>query len=57
MQRFFNEFIARVETTPQGIHGIAQAINPAINIQAFERSPAREFAHRGSQQVIQELRE
>ncbi len=57
MERFFNQFMARVEATPQGIHAIAQAINPSINIQAFERSPARELWQRFSQQVLQELRQ
>lgn len=57
MQRLLNEFIARVETNPPGIQTVAQAINPNINIPAFNRSPAREFGLQATQQIIEQLRE
>ncbi len=56
MVNFFNAFIARVESNPPGIHGVAQAINPHINVRAFNVSPAREFGQATTAQVIEELR-
>jgi hypothetical protein len=57
MQRFFDQFIDILQTQPQWLHSVAQAISPAVNIPAFHVSPAQEFAWAWVQPIIQQLRE
>jgi hypothetical protein len=56
MERFFDAFVARMSLHPQGIHAIAQVINPAIDMQLFEIEPQAQFRLPASQASLNALR-
>ena len=55
METFFDQFLTKVEATPKWVHDIARVINPDIDIEAFEISPAAEFWWEDSVRIINEM--